>query len=900
MKKAIILFFLFFSFNSFSQIIKVWDKDIGSGDLEDAVLVYKNPNKTIDVIAKVRNAGNDVTLAYGQHDYWFGKFSSTGQLLSDYTYGGTAVDFCKSAVKTTDGGYLIAGVSYSGASGIKTDALPSGNTNVLWVIKIDTAGQLQWQKQMAFNSAGSGTSSVDYYKGPVVCNTSSGYVIICNTSWTNTSGQIMYSTYTIPIDFYGNFSPRVTMGINSYPQNNFGYSQANLYINYVYQLSNGNLMALGWGYKNAVTTKRIAVAILLSSTGTYISHTEYTSSGDCEIISGKELSANGNRLLFARSKHNNLTGFSRTVSTKSSSGNADIWVFKTNNVGGSVFDERAIGCGADNLSEDLVMQSSRNVYYLGNNAYIILGADGVGFDKSENPKGFRDYWLVNYNFSTNQIVNEKTLGGSSYEMPQSVFTDGQDVYLLGTSQSAISGDKTEAVKSGSSDIWMVKACLTASPPTIANTFPFWGDNYAYACVGDQHLFTLSNPNPDYSYKWYTTSTGTQLLTTGTSFTTPVLTDGQVYTAWVEPNNGPCKGPRVSVRASPVHKPEKPKVSGRIVLCKGENLLLVAKKDSIVSGGVFDISRWYDSTGTNIIHYGDTLRIQNIQQDFKIYLSTTDSVPAYPAWGFPNHECESPKLLINITIDEPPSPIVNRNHPNCNFTINTLSVTNASNDTVKWYDKNNMLLYKGNPFIYTTQKLIDSVYVKLKTENSCESSLEKVLMDVSSEKPVSVFNTGQTILNPGDVIQFNNQSLNGQSYNWDFGDLSHSVQSSPWHYFYNPGYYTIKLITTAPNGCNDTLEKTNYVFVNNYTGIGSVTIAENIKIFPNPFSEKILVSLPDELQQAEYMLVNQLGEIILNGQIKGTEVINTQDLPSGLYYLRILSEEKFITVKLIHQ
>lgn len=898
-KNSTLIAILFLYVTGYCQIKKVWDKDIASGDLEDAVLVYKNPSKTIDVIAKMRNSGNEVTLSYGQHDYWFGKFSSTGQLLSNFTYGGTDVDFCKSAVKSPDGGYLIVGASQSGANGIKTDAIPSGNANVLWIIKIDTGGQLQWQKQVAFNSYGSGTSTVDYYKGPVVANTSSGYVVICNTSWLNTGGQRMYTTYTIPMDFYGNLSPKAGMSVPNYPQNNFIYTQANLYINYIYQLSNGNLMALGWGYKNAVLTKRIALAVVLSPSGTYISHNEYTSSGDCEIISGKELSSNGNRVLFARSKHNNTGGFSRTVSAKSSLGNSDIWVFKTNNVGGGLFDQKAIGCGADNLSEDLVMQSSRNVYYQGNNAYLILGADGVGYDKTENPRGFRDYWLVNYNYSTNQIVNEKTLGGSSYELPQSIFSDGQDAYLLGTSQSAISGDKTEAVKSGASDLWLVRACLTASSPVIANTFPLWGDNLCFACVGEQKTLTLSNPNSEYSYKWYNASSAGQILHTGTSFVTPVLSEGQYYTVWVEPNNGPCKGARVSARVIAVHIPQKPTVMGRTVICKGEDVFLIAKKDTVVHPGSVDISRWYDSTGTNIIQRGDTLKILNVQQGFTIYLSTTDSVPAFPAWNVPEHQCESQKLRIDILIDEPPLPVVNVVHPNCNYTINTITVTNGSNDTVKWYDKNNVLIYTGNPFVYSTSQLLDSLYVKIITENGCESPVKKVLLDVSAEKPVSTFYSTQTILNPGDVIQFTNQSINGQSYYWDFGDLSYSLQTNPWHYFYTPGYYTIKLITTAPNGCRDTLYKSNYIFVNSYTTLGELISQDNIKVFPNPFAEYVIIALANESSSAEVTLMNQQGEVILNKEIIGTEKILTSELSSGLYLLQIKSENKITILKLIH-
>jgi gliding motility-associated-like protein len=55
----------------------------------------------------------------------------------------------------------------------------------------------------------------------------------------------------------------------------------------------------------------------------------------------------------------------------------------------------------------------------------------------------------------------------------------------------------------------------------------------------------------------------------------------------------------------------------------------------------------------------------------------------------------------------------------------------------------------------------------------------------------------------DSAVFNNTSIGGENYYWDFGDNSpiDSVDVSPIHFYPNPGTYTIKLIAVDTNTCN---------------------------------------------------------------------------------------------------
>ncbi|NBO56719.1 MAG: PKD domain-containing protein, partial [Actinobacteria bacterium] len=51
--------------------------------------------------------------------------------------------------------------------------------------------------------------------------------------------------------------------------------------------------------------------------------------------------------------------------------------------------------------------------------------------------------------------------------------------------------------------------------------------------------------------------------------------------------------------------------------------------------------------------------------------------------------------------------------------------------------------------------------------------------------------------------FTDNSVSGQSYQWDFGDGTTSTSSSPTHLYSNPGIYNVVLVVGNPNTCNQT-------------------------------------------------------------------------------------------------
>lgn len=69
-------------------------------------------------------------------DFWVFKINIDGDLLWNYTYGGSENDTARDWRKTDDGGFIIAGWTYS---------FGVDNNDVL-LIKIDSNGGIIWQK----------------------------------------------------------------------------------------------------------------------------------------------------------------------------------------------------------------------------------------------------------------------------------------------------------------------------------------------------------------------------------------------------------------------------------------------------------------------------------------------------------------------------------------------------------------------------------------------------------------------------------------------------------------------------------------------------------------------------------------------------------------------------------
>ncbi len=85
--------------------------------------------------------------------------------------------------------------------------------------------------------------------------------------------------------------------------------------------------------------------------------------------------------------------------------------------------------------------------------------------------------------------------------------------------------------------------------------------------------------------------------------------------------------------------------------------------------------------------------------------------------------------------------------------------------------------------------------------------------IKVEVPKASFNSSSVVGCPPLMANFSNTSQPaGGNFKWSFGSVASSISADTSVVFNNSGNYTVKLVFTSPNGCKDSIIKTNHVQV----------------------------------------------------------------------------------------
>ncbi len=145
MKKKIILLFLFFSsmmlHSQEYQII--WQNCFGGSSLEGAYDIVPLSNGYLIAGGTGSNDG-DISISYGLGDGWVVRIDSTGNMLWEKTYGGSDSEGFYRIIPTTDNNFYLLGISWSSDGDISYDPYPGSPD--YWIVKIDSSGNILWDK----------------------------------------------------------------------------------------------------------------------------------------------------------------------------------------------------------------------------------------------------------------------------------------------------------------------------------------------------------------------------------------------------------------------------------------------------------------------------------------------------------------------------------------------------------------------------------------------------------------------------------------------------------------------------------------------------------------------------------------------------------------------------------
>jgi len=356
-----------------------WQNTIG-GTFDDHLYSINQTSDGGYILGGISNSnisGDKTENVMGALDYWIVKINSLGDVEWDNTVGGNGEDYLYSIEQTFDDGYYLGGYSNSNISGDKTEN--SMGENDIWVVKLNENGIVEWDNTI-------GGSNYDSIRSLFV--TSDGGSILGGTSGSDISGDKT--------------------------ENSIGLSDF-----WVVKLNPDGLIE----WQNTIG----------GTESDWIESISQTSDGGYIVGGVSESDISGDK-------------------TENSNGGFDFWVIKLDNSGTVVWQNTIGGNNIDTL---------KSICETDDGGFFIAGSStsDISGDKTENTMGGSDYWVVKLN-SLGSIEGQNTIGGNNAEAAYSAVQLNDGSFLLsGFSNSDISGDKTED-SMGEYDYWILKLSAT--------------------------------------------------------------------------------------------------------------------------------------------------------------------------------------------------------------------------------------------------------------------------------------------------------------------------------------------------------------------------------------------------------------------------------------------------------
>ncbi len=150
-----------------------WQKCFGGNGNESAASIIQTSDGQFLIAGISTTVSGDVTSNAGGQDVWLIKVDGSGNLVWQQSYGGSQTDIPVSITTSADNGFVIA-CSSSSNNGLLTQN--QGGFDY-WAFKVNSTGNLQWQRSL-------GGSGVDYAKSIATLN-DGNYIIAGFTNSTN-------------------------------------------------------------------------------------------------------------------------------------------------------------------------------------------------------------------------------------------------------------------------------------------------------------------------------------------------------------------------------------------------------------------------------------------------------------------------------------------------------------------------------------------------------------------------------------------------------------------------------------------------------------------------------------------------------------------------------------------
>lgn len=377
------------------------------------------------------SSDGDVTGSHGLFEFWIVKLNNNGTLAWQKTLGGSGSELCYGIQQTTDGGYIAVGWSNSNDGDVGGN---HGNYDY-WVVKLDNSGSIQWEKNL-------GGTSLD--QALDVSQTSDGGYIVVGNSHSN-NGDVGGNNgnsdfWVVKLDSTGTIVW----------EKNYGGSDSEM-ARSVQQTPDGGYIVAGYTTSNDIDVSGNHGAedfwvIKLSASGVLQWQKTLGGSGEDQAFNVGQTS-DGKYL---------VTGYSNSTDgdITSNHGMKDFWVVKLD-TNGSILWQKTYGGSNEDWGYGAISTSY--------GANVIVGGSTSSDGDVGGNLGESDTWIVRLD-NSGTLLWEKNIGGSLSEYGESIGITTDGGYIVASE--AYSNDGDVSGNHGNSDFWAVK--LATDPLTVSD------------------------------------------------------------------------------------------------------------------------------------------------------------------------------------------------------------------------------------------------------------------------------------------------------------------------------------------------------------------------------------------------------------------------------------------------
>ena len=472
MKAFLLFLFMFITIITFSQVNPAiqWQKSLGGSYVDGAYDIHQTKDGGYIVASSSYSNDGDVIGNHGSSDYWIVKLDSANNIQWQKSLGGTNMEIVASINQTKDEGYIVAGYSNSNDGDVSGHHGNSFSSDY-WIVKLDSVGNIQWQKSL-------GGTNNDY--GKSIQQTKNGGYIVAGYSWSNdgdVSGNHGSADYWIVrLDSTGNIQWQKSLGGTSDEiAGNIQQTKDGGYIITGSSSSNDGDVSGNHGYDDYWIVK-------LGSTGN-VQMQKSLGGSDYDAATNIQQTKDGGYIIAGLS-------FSNDGDVNGNHGFSDYWILRLNSSGNIQWQKSFGGSNYDNAFS--IQQTKDGGYIIVGNTFSndgdVSGHHGDSYSS--------DYWIVKLG-SAGNIQGQQSLGGTYNEYAGKIEQTRDGGYITAGSSESNDGDVIGHHGSQDwADSWIVKLKSPKTFTDVENTYASENSN----AVAEKKSTTALRiqPNPSHN------------------------------------------------------------------------------------------------------------------------------------------------------------------------------------------------------------------------------------------------------------------------------------------------------------------------------------------------------------------------------------------------------------------